>query len=221
MPGKSHSKALATISEYASAAYHTHHGEFEWDSGPDGNPVSGYIFTDTYENTYRVYGPKDHSYMYVTYLFDGVGSLSGGLTEDEIQQYLDTPFASPKSEEEDESITATRAFLDSIDGDKMSDLEETILDHIDTPETKFGKVKTDNGSVRQFLVHRKILPYQDGFRARDFMDAVRYVTQAGTTAVNAYLDVVNSADITLYPDTEEMESQTNTAELDGHGRGIH
>lgn len=218
MSGESRSKALATVSEYANAAQHTHGGEFEWGAGPDGNRVTGYIFTDTFGHTYRVYGPSEYSYMYISSFFDAVHSLAPNLREHQIEHYLRTPFASPESEDEDDAVTATRALLDSIDTDKMSDLKETILGHIDTPETRGALSETDNGSARQIFVHRKILPYQDGFSGRDFLDSTRYVTYASSEAVDAYLEVINSADIGLEPDQEEMDS--HSTEFDGLGRSF-
>lgn len=216
MPASTRDDALAQIVNYAEAAQHDFHGDFEWDSDKHGNCVRGYIFEDSNGYLYRVYGPTDHQYLFISYQFNAISYITNWMSEEQVQRYLDTPVAYRKDKKEDNSIIAARAYLDSIKSEKMDEIRENVLENIRSPETDYELQVTENGSIHRFLVHRKVFPYHQGFTPESFVEAVRAVVVNGVNGALDYFDPIDLSefDAEAEPEQEEVESATSTDSSD-------
>lgn len=212
MPLNSREEALAKITEYAESAQHSHHGQFSWESDIHNNSVKGYAFKNSNGAVYRVYGPADQKYMTVSYEFDLISHIAQQFSEEDIRRYIDTPVAYSTTENEDEAIVATRAFLDSIESEEMDTLVQNTFERISTTETDYELQWTENESLRRFFVHRKVFPYHEGFTINSYTNAVRSVTTIGVKAARSCLAQIDISDLEPEPEQETGQTQTDGEE---------
>lgn len=212
MPASSLEDALATVTEYAAAAQHTHLGEFEWPNDHHGNAVRGYAFQDPTGTSYRVYGPADHDYMTVVYEINLLTEIAGELNTEDVDRYLGTPVAYRVHEDEDDRIIAARAYLDSLDSETMDGIKQEVSERLKNQGVTFELQTTDNESLYRFLVYRKIFPYHEGFTPESLFSAVRAVSRPGQDAVEVLTDHIDLSEIGGNAVEEVAGSESDTSE---------
>lgn len=197
------SQALGKIAEFSKAAQYHHHGEFSWERDLHENECLGYVFE--YENglQFRVYGPKDEQYMYVSGDVQIVPYLAQQLPEADIQEYYNSDIAYQKFDQENKQQIGARAFLDCIDSDTMEALEEEITQLADSTDIRYEPQWTENGTLSRMLIHRQIFPYHDGFTIKFYTASVRTVM---TITQRLFLHYWGEIDLPNIPEATEQRT---------------